>query len=73
MIGITTQDGELHILVIMKIRNAPRGQWSPERQAKLANLITNYIATAEEVDAAEGAEVANGRNQHPCPERRRGL
>ncbi len=50
MIAVAANDGVLRVHVEVKIPSAEGGQWSPERHAKLAELIRDYVDAAELVD-----------------------
>lgn len=53
MILVNASDGILNIQAEVKIPSAPVGHWSPERHARLAELISDYVSAAELVDNAE--------------------
>lgn len=50
MIGITTENGTLHIYGEILIPNSEAGQWSPARIKQLAEIIEAYVFAGELVD-----------------------
>ena len=54
MVAITAIDGTLCIYAQFNVPNAPGGAWTPEREAKLAALIQEYVIAAETVDQGVG-------------------
>lgn len=53
MIAVSANDGVLRVQAELRIPSAESGTWSPERQARLAELINEYRDAAELVDDAE--------------------
>jgi len=64
MIAIFTENGQLRITAEIPIPHAPKGQWSPARIGKLANLISEMVAAGEMVDEAEAA-IAEAKRAAP--------
>lgn len=55
---VATIEGDLRVHGEFRVPHAEAGTWSVQRTAKLMDLIEDYVAAAEMVDAADYRSIA---------------